>query len=709
MDRPSKFYRELAEIAKPRKQERLGDLAIREGFISHSQLDECVKEQRNTNPSHRPRIGELLIRKGFLKPGQLALLLEQQADEAGFHDPGWRYEIRDLLGRGGTASVYLGWDRELRREVAIKVIRREHMENVEILKRMTHEARIAAGLNHSNIVPVYDVGNREGLVYFVMQWVRGKTLAQRLAEEKNPPHKIWIPFLVDVALAVHYAHQKGVIHRDLKPANLMVDDKGNPQVMDFGLAHLSGSDSIHTKTGSILGTPVFMAPEQVMGETQQINHRSDTYALGAILFQILTSHPPYAGQVTAKIYHDIVKSPSPSPREELPEVDLDLDIICRKAMAKDPDARYASANAFAEDLKRYLAGEPIKARAPTVTYRLRRTISRHPIQTSILTVSMLFTITALFLSLVLWQEFQTQRKKYNRPVVPAYRFLDRLSMIRSQAAMIQNDFRAGRLSREQASPQINQLMEEVQTMHKKAPQMIQIYYIRAQLQLLQFDSPGAKQSLQEALSLDPNCSQVWALLSFLLIEQKYQTQFWTSEPLSLSPEIRTALQQAVRRNPSPWSLRPNAQERVLKTLTFARHTFWVLEDRPRAEEILRKGDRRYRSEVYLLELGRWEVPAQKAQRYYLNSLARAPSYIPALLEYAYRFRDSENSEESMHSIKTAIQFFSTYAPTLALRGILYLSRGEKANAMQDLKDAIREDPNLVTALKPYLEKATESR
>jgi len=274
-----------------------------------------------------------------------------------------RYERFEELGRGGMAVVYRARDHRLQRDVALKVMREDLQSDPADRIRFRREAEAAARLSHPNVVTLLDSGEDEGRLFLVMEWVKGRPLHQ----VSRPDAAI----LEKAARGVHHAHRNGIIHRDLKPANILITESGEPKISDFGVAHLSDSTRL-TQNGMLLGTPAYMAPEQVRGET--VTPRTDVYALGAILYEILTGRPPHEGESPTEVFSRILHQDPIAPREVRPRIHRDLETICLRALEKDPAGRYATAEELAEDLGRYREGKPIQARP---LGRLRRVFRRH--------------------------------------------------------------------------------------------------------------------------------------------------------------------------------------------------------------------------------------------------------------------------------------------------------------------------------------------
>jgi len=286
------------------------------------------------------------------------------------------YRIEGCLGEGATAVVYRAWDLKSGRPVAIKVLREGLGLRDEVRRRFQREARAAARVSQPNVVAVYDAGEHAGRPYLVMEIVDGCPLRTLLGEKPREVEQL-LRLLEQAARGVSAAHETGIVHRDLKPANILVSRSGEAKVVDFGLAHLVDSGSELTRTGCLIGTPLYMAPEQVEARPDGISPATDVYALGAILYEILTGSPPHTGDSVLEIYRKISRADPAAPRNIDPNVSPELETIALKALEKDPRRRYPSAASFAEDLRRYLEGRPVSAKSVPRGIRLWRKAVRH--------------------------------------------------------------------------------------------------------------------------------------------------------------------------------------------------------------------------------------------------------------------------------------------------------------------------------------------
>lgn len=298
------------------------------------------------------------------------------------------YDLLDEIARGGMGVVYRAKHRRLDRVVALKMILAGRFSEQQGIERFQAEAKAAAGLDHPNIVPIYEIGEHDGRPYFSMGLVEGNSLAQELINGPLPSHRA-AEMLRSIASAVHYAHEQGIIHRDLKPANVLLDAQKRPRITDFGLAKSLTGDSGLTATGQVMGTPSYMPPEQAAGLTERIGARSDVYALGAILYATLTGRPPFQSAQVVETLRQVQDNEPLRPRQLNPDVDRDLETICLKCLEKIPQRRYASAKELEEDLERYLAGQPIQARPASRLERAVKWVKRRPTIAALSGVTML--------------------------------------------------------------------------------------------------------------------------------------------------------------------------------------------------------------------------------------------------------------------------------------------------------------------------------
>jgi serine/threonine protein kinase len=279
--------------------------------------------------------------------------------------------------------VYKARQSALKRPVALKMILSGQLASAEDVQRFHAEAEAAAHLDHPGIVPIYEVGEYQGQHFFSMGYVDGGSLAARVRRGPLPQREA-AGLVQRVAEAVAYAHQRGIVHRDLKPANILLDRDGQPRVTDFGLAKRLHGDTQLTRAGQVMGTPGYMPPEHAAGRMGESGPAADVYSLGAILYCLLTGRPPFQAAGVLETIKQVLEQDPVAPRQLNPAISRDLETICLKCLERDPHKRYASCQELADDLRRYLDGEPIRARPPGPAERLWRWCLRNPVPVSLL-------------------------------------------------------------------------------------------------------------------------------------------------------------------------------------------------------------------------------------------------------------------------------------------------------------------------------------
>src|SRR5262245_52312166 len=296
------------------------------------------------------------------------------------------YEILGELGRGGMGVVYKARQQGLGRVVALKMILAGAHAGAQQRLRFRGEAEAAARLHHPNIVQVYEVGEQDGCPYSSLEYVDGRSLNEALADGLPPPLEA-AALVEQLARAADYAHRRGIVHRDLKPGNVLLTQDGTPKISDFGLAKRLDEEQGRTRTGDVLGTPSYMAPEQAAGKSKAIGPAADVYSLGAILYQTLTGAPPFEGQSAWETVHLVLTAEPEPPSRRNPRLPRDLETICLRCLDKDPAKRYPSALALADDLRRFQSGQPIQARPVGWPERAVKWGRRHPALAALLALS----------------------------------------------------------------------------------------------------------------------------------------------------------------------------------------------------------------------------------------------------------------------------------------------------------------------------------
>ena len=379
----------------------------------------CPKCQRPLAPRAPAGLCPVCLFEGMLTTDAEPLEAGgEPADRPSSVPPSLRdYELLEVIARGGMGIVYRARHRRLNRVVALKMVSAPHLAEEAAARRFRAEADAAASLDHPNIVPIYEVGEADGRLFYAMKLMEGGSLAQKLAEvKKNPPGERTgqaqetAQLLATVARAIHYAHQRGILHRDLKPANILLDARGEPHVTDFGLAkNLEGQLSSLTLSGAALGTPNYMAPEQARGGSKQLTTTADVYSLGAILYEMLTGEPPFRAPTPLETMRRVVEEEPKRPSTINLLTDRDLETICLKCLEKEPQRRYDSASELADDLDRWRRNEPIRARRSSALERAAKWSRRHPAWTAFIGLAALAPAVVIGILLVSGEHVRRER------------------------------------------------------------------------------------------------------------------------------------------------------------------------------------------------------------------------------------------------------------------------------------------------------------
>jgi len=341
------------------------------------------------------------------------------------------YEILGVLGEGGMGVVYKARQRGLKRLVALKMIRTDRRGSADRLSRIRTEAEAVARLRHPNVVSIFEIGESDGMPFLSLELLEGGSLDDRL-ENTPQPGRPAAELVVTLAKAVQVAHDAGIIHRDLKPSNILFTEDGVPKITDFGLAKQLESDSRQTETGQIMGSPSYMAPEQARGHTKDVGPAADVYALGAVLYEMLTGRPPFKGETPVETLRQVTDDEVVPPSRLVPRVARDLETICLHCLNKDQSRRYGSAEALAGDLVRFLAGRPINARPTPFWERGSKLARRHPLATASLAAGLALTVglTAAWLE---YRSRETRRQDGLRSRVT-------VSLLQAQARVAQKQW-----------------------------------------------------------------------------------------------------------------------------------------------------------------------------------------------------------------------------------------------------------------------------
>ncbi|QGQ24783.1 protein kinase [Gimesia benthica] len=347
-------------------------------FPDDSALIKDVFETSNRNSLENSEPKQQQSKQGLLSAGQTI----------------GNYELLEVLGQGGMGVVYKARHQLLKRDVALKVTRSGNLASQEEIERFLLEAHTAGKINHSGVVTVHEVGVVSDQYFIAMSLVDGQSLADIVHEGPLENRRV-VDICVEIADAICAIHENGIIHRDLKPANVLIDQEGHAHITDFGLARLVKNDSNITATGQILGTPSFMAPEQASGRTHDIDERTDVYAMGAVLYCLLTGRPPFQAVTLPETLRLVLENPPIRPNLLNPQVDRDLETICLKCLEKNPDQRYQTAAYLLSDLRACSEGRPISARPLSATVKTWRWIKRKPVQSALIASLLLLILSVV--------------------------------------------------------------------------------------------------------------------------------------------------------------------------------------------------------------------------------------------------------------------------------------------------------------------------
>ena len=510
---------------------------------------------------------ELPIRQSDLVAAKQRLVTQ----EAGVPEKIGRFEVQKRLGAGAFGQVYRARDPLLDREVALKVPHASAIQSEARRARVLTEAKAAAQLRHPNIVPVYEAGRDGDTYYIASAFIEGQTLEDAIAAER-PDFRQAAKLLMDLAGALEYAHDLGVVHRDVKPANIMLDGKGNPLLMDFGLARLETSESKLTHDGTVLGTPSYMPPEQAAGKLDLVGPASDQYSLGVVLYELLCGSTPFSGPPTMVISLVINQEP-PSPRQENPAAPKDLETICLKAMSKQREHRYANCAAMAEDLRRWLSGEPITARRVALFERFVRWCRRNPVVAGLsMAAALLLILVATISSAAYVRVVRAQRERTLAQVD---------SLRRAEVGQVPYLLEALRPVHSEIAPRLNELLQQ--------PDLTENEHLRLSLALLA-DDPKQVEYLRDRL-LEAEPAELPVIRTALLPHSKTLTEdLWkvVDDPQSSKDRRFRAACALAAFDPegAGWAKAAPATAEVLVSENPLRVAAWVESLRPVAKRLL---------------------------------------------------------------------------------------------------------------------------
>ena len=717
----------------------LGKLAVSRGLLTQIQLEECLTEftsrlDTSENPaSDSLSLVTVMLDKGYVRPGEITELLRLRAGALGppeSHDIAGdvpldvqqaqklpesrcgKYVIVRLIGSGGMGAVYRAWDTQLNRYVALKFLTLGTDENI---RRFIREAQTAARLNHPNIAQIHDFGAADGRHYIAMEYIEGVTLDTLPESVRRTDLDKIVRIMRDAGFAVEYAHSKGVIHRDIKPQNVMIDDELVPHVMDFGLARAVAVPGLQarvesadakrqiTVSGTIVGTPNYVPPEQARGDVDRVDTRSDVYSLGATLYALCTGCPPHAEATPMDTLMAVLQAGVVPPRSLNATVSRDLETVILKALEKEPSSRYASAREFAEELQRLLTGEPIIARRPSSLEGFVRQVRRHP------SLSLAFgalAIVAGFAGAFAWQwrdqkahvdqlnrerdeiekrrQQAAERRAKAAPRVESARgLLDKASSL-----YLLPDFSADEL--DAVAREARGLLDEA---IEHDPEWPEAWLLRARAHEILRDGDGVLRDLDAALNLSPSGALFFErgrqrlLRSIRLTRAVFLAPGLPAKGLR-EPDAARTLRNAAARDFD--SARPQTPQESARVAGLRALALLQLEEAEKELAALpaRDADGRWFLAVSQFRRGRMaEAEASVAE-----ALKARPNFAEAHLLRAIIQLRLDRIADAAASVALASRLAPGLADTILVDGAILLARGNAPRAVDAYDRALRLDP-----------------
>jgi tetratricopeptide (TPR) repeat protein/tRNA A-37 threonylcarbamoyl transferase component Bud32 len=623
-----------------------------------------------------------------------------------------RYEVREVLGEGATSVVYSAWDRELHRPVAIKLLRESAGLSDLARQRFRREAQAAAGMAHPNVVTLYDAGEQDGRPYLVLELVEGRSFADTL--EKNPGfRREHVELLAKAARGVGAVHAKGIVHRDLKPGNILVTPSGEPKIGDFGLVHLEGTTMELTRAGATLGTPFYMAPEQVESRPGQITPRTDVYGLGAILYEILSGRAPHVAESLVEIYKMILQDDPVRIAAISPQTPPELEAIALKALSKDPAARYANGDEFADDLGRYLAGQPVKAKPPSFVDEVRKTwVRNRPV----------FLTAGLGLALALgvaawviprWIEERKARelaekkgKETNDRAWDARETAVReLLSLWSDVLIAKQGWYQAQKDPVETRAKIEESIRALGGFIERHPDQPQGYYIRARASLHLDELDKAEADLKKATTLEPGFGPAWALLGRVYLEQMWEGSLRNTMIQETNvDEAKVFLQRATEafaKVPASasgkWGLDRIDEEATAVPVAAALLVAFSENNLTKAKASLLEIHRRSPSEDLALLLGQLSSETDEQIKWYAEALRIRPHFFKAYFSRGTARETLKDLAGSESDYDAALKINPRHAVSYLNRGYVRALRKNNAGSLADIAEALRFRPGYASA------------
>jgi len=585
-----------------------------------------------------------------------------------------RYVLEKRLGSGGMGDVWKAHDTSLDRAVAIKVLKSPGDEEIARFRR---EAHVAARLSHPNIAAVYEVGEERGRHFIAMQLIDGRTLKDVSRRDR----RALVEFVRDAARALDFAHATGIVHRDVKPENVMVAADGHVYVMDFGLArHRAGLGL--TATGVVMGTPPYMAPEQAHG--REVDRRADVFALGATLYELLTGRKAFEGDSDLSTLRRVCEDDPRPPRSIDGTIDADLQTVVMKCLEKEPLARYPRAGTLADDLDRWLAGEPIAARPLGAGARLARWAARHRALVGAAAAVALVVVTAA-LALAVQQVRASRREAADRALAAMW----------SRIVERKRELRLAKTSPQGAREGLAATVREVDALVRARPDDPRGWYVRARGRLYLDDLAGATADAREAIARDPSFRAAWTLIGMARVEEAHRHLQGEPDHARAGVILREASDAFARGGPGggvPWTREDDVMERTAAALRL-----WYAEDaKDDARASLAEAVRTYRAEEYAFWLGIW-ADGEERRRWLAQAVEWAPGWAEARWNLGAALGAVGDSKAAVEQYDRAIEARPELAFAWYNRGLEKGRLGDGPGAVVDFTRAVELRPDLAEA------------
>jgi len=620
-----------------------------------------------------------------------------------------RYTLAERLGTGGMGEVWKAWDPHLGRWTAVKILLGTEPAELERFRR---EARAVAELTHPGIAAIYEIGEVEGRHYISMQHIAGRSL--REYGDRPPRHLAQL--VRDAAFAVHAAHEKGILHRDLKPSNIMVEslEEGHRvYVLDFGLAKRLGSDASLSLTGQIVGTPAYMSPEQA--RAGEVGFASDIYSLGVTLYQLVAGKTPFEDSDVYALLRRIVEEDPPRLRTARPSADGALETIVGRCLEKEPRRRYASAKALAEDLDRYIRGEPILARAPTLGFKIRRfTVRRRAYLGA--AAAVLVAVSAVSALLVpRWIEARNRARGEERARAAdreAARAressLQELAALRERTVAAREWLRQPFRKPEEIRREVEEAVRSLDAFVARHPSLAQGFYVRGSAWMILENWDRAESDLRGALAREPQFAPPWLLIARIRLEQysraiRFVSPDQREEKRAQAAPILQEAEEALRRGSKSdslerWGLSRTREEEVTERLGEALRVHYVEGRREEADRLLREAHRISPSEEYCIRLAAWSRTPAEALEWADRAVAIAPHSSRAWLKRADIHHEVGKEREAVEDYSRAIAIRPEDAILYRNRAGAHAALGEYEAAVADYTLALDRRPDFAEAM-----------